>query len=569
MKLFKHFLVLLFLMSLLTSFNNNLFHPIIKFESNRETAGIKEFYSIDRAVSVNHWLQNKSFTFDTVGILKANNNYNPVSISQFALACYDHYIKTGDEKYKTHFLNQVNYLLDKKNFHDKGDDGIAYPYLFKFHDLQPPWYSGLAQGEVISVLIRYYSLTKDKKVLPVIKRIKDFMLLPLTKGGLLNTTAEGNTWIEEYPNSKQHLHVLNGFFITTIGLIEYCYIFPDDKQASDIKEKCLTAIKQSIPFYETGNNWLTYDRGSKGSVSSWYMKAQVLEMEHLFRLTQDPFFRKQSMIWATYTFERPLDMPSCYLNYANLGIPVKRVNNIFVQAEDRSNILTRNIVTNDTAIGFKTRFFGQYLLDNSNKTYFDLTLALANTKGQIQYKLSKNITVGSIIFKLINDTVNVNLEQVTCGSDSGKITKNISQFVKVASANKVEYWFKSPIDINMLTLEFTNKKRPVAGITEIQLTPITEENELPVYGYFQSEILPVNSNNITVKASLNNQEPYLVCYRSSKDGKFIKQPWNVTDSFLSPESSVEINDGDCFVQFMVVFPMNKNKNRLLDVQVDY
>ncbi|MFZ7118441.1 MAG: D-glucuronyl C5-epimerase family protein [Bacteroidota bacterium] len=554
----------------MTSFNNNHLNPSIEFRNIKETDWIKEFYSIDRAVSVNHWLHNKSFTFDTSGIIKANNNYNPVSISQFALACYDHYIKTGDEKYKTHFLNQINYLLDKKIYHDKGDSGIAYPYWMTFHDLnKPPWYSGLAQAEVICVLIRYYALTKDKNVIPIIKKVRDFLFLPLDKGGLLNKTAEGNIWIEEYPNSKQHLHVLNGFFITTIGIIEYCTLFPDDKYAEEIKQECLTSIKKSVQFYETGNNWLTYDRGAKASVSSWYMKAQVLEMEHLFRLTKDTFFRKQSMIWATYTFERPLDMPSCYLNYANLGIPVKRVNNNFVQAEDRSNILTRNIVTNDTAIGFKTRFFGQYLLDNSNKTFFDLTLASATNKGQIKYKLSKNITVGSVIFKLINDTVNINLEQVTYSSDSGKTTKSISQFEKVASTNKVEYWFKSPVDINMLTLQFSNKQKPVAGITEVQLTPITEENELPVYGYFQSEILAVNSNYITVTALLNNKEPYLVCYRSSKDGKNIKQPWNVADSFLCPESKVEINDGDCFVQFMVVFPLNKSKNKLLDVQVDY
>ena len=45
-----------------------------------------------------------------------------------------------------------------------------------FHDLKDPWYSALAQSEAISVLIRYYVLTKDKSVLPLIVKLKNFMV---------------------------------------------------------------------------------------------------------------------------------------------------------------------------------------------------------------------------------------------------------------------------------------------------------------------------------------------------------------------------------------------------------
>ncbi|HMR46341.1 MAG TPA: D-glucuronyl C5-epimerase family protein [Bacteroidia bacterium] len=563
----KAFLFLILLVPLLVSFNTNHLNPQLEFGFKNPDQPLPVYMAISNAVSVNHWLHNKSFRFDSAGIVLANNNYNPVSISQFAIACYDQYQASNDKKYKTHFLNQVKYLTDKNNFHDKGDDGIAYPYLFKFHDLNPPWYSGLAQAEVISVLIRYYILTKDKKVIPLIKKIRNFLFLPLNKGGLLNTTAEGNIWIEEYPNSKQHLHVLNGFFITTIGVIEYCSVFPEDRYAEEIKQKCLVAIKKSIPFYETGSNWLTYDRGSKGSISSWYMKAQVLEMEQLFTLTNDSFFKKQSMIWSTYTFERPVDMPGCYLNYANLGTPVKHKGKAYVLSQDQSNILNRALIKKDTASGFKNTFINYGLTDNNQNTLLDLALKPEVNNATIEYSLNRIVPVGSVVFKLKSDSGTINLQKISYNN----VDENAIQFVNLQGAVKkdgeVIYHFNPFIETDDLILHFNNKYKKAAQITEIKLTPFAGETSLPAHGYFVSEVMPVNSNKLSVVATFTSNQPYLICYRTSKDGKFAKQPWMASDSFFSPENKIKIGDGHCFLQYMIIFPLEGNKNILTDIAV--
>lgn len=569
MKYIKSLALLLLVMSLLVSFNTNHLNPLHDYGFEIPSQPLLKYNAITDAVSVNHWLHNKSFSFDSIGIIKANNNYNPVSISQFAIACYDQFQKTNDNRYKTYFLNQVKYLMDKKNYHDKGDDGIAYPYLFQFHDLKPPWYSGLAQAEVISVLIRYYLLTQDKKVIPVIKKVRDFLFLPLNKGGLLNTTAEGNIWIEEYPNSKQHLHVLNGFFITTIGIIEYCNVFPNDRYAEEVKQKCLTAIKKSIPFYETGSNWLTYDRGSKGSVSSWYMKAQVLEMKQLFLLTGDSFFKKQEIIWATYTFERPVDMPSCYLNYANLGTPVKRKGDEYVQTKDQSNILNRTLINKDSASGFKNTFINYGLTDNNPNTLFDLTLKKEVSTATLEYRLNIIVPVSSIIFKLKSDSGTVNLQKISYNNVAAKTIQNVKLQEPIKFGDEIIYRFDTFIETDDLILQFNDKYKKAAQITEIKLTPFAGETMLPAYGYFTSDVLPVNSNSIQVTATLTSKLPYLICYRTSKDGKFVKQPWQASDSFFSPENKIEIGDGHCFVQYMIIFPLDKNRNKLTAIEVKY
>ena len=104
----------------------------------------------------------------------------------------------------------------------------------------------MAEAEFISVLIRYYSLTKDENVLPLIIKTRNLLLTPEADGGLLSKTPEGNTWIEEYGGSKQERHVLNGFFVTVISLYEYCQLFPDDKEARVILNDCYESIKKSL-----------------------------------------------------------------------------------------------------------------------------------------------------------------------------------------------------------------------------------------------------------------------------------------------------------------------------------
>jgi hypothetical protein len=76
----------------------------------------------------------------------------------------------------------------------------AYQFAWAGYGLASGWHSGLAQGQAISALIRYYYDTGDKSVLPLINELKNFLFLPQEKGGVLRTTPEGGIWFEEYPS---------------------------------------------------------------------------------------------------------------------------------------------------------------------------------------------------------------------------------------------------------------------------------------------------------------------------------------------------------------------------------
>ena len=205
---------------------------------------------------------------DEIGI-----QYNPVTIAQYALANYMKYMSTQEDRYKITFLTQVEYL--RNNYDVTGEDMIGFPYHFPMptYGLEPVWYSGMAQGQVISALARAYLLTRDESILPLVKKVNNFMLYPVPEGGTLTYTPEGNVWIEEYPSKEPSL-VLNGFMFSILGLYDYTHLFPDDGEVYQMYCSCLESLKASLKYYDTGS-WLKYSRLSDRLCGRNYMDVQV------------------------------------------------------------------------------------------------------------------------------------------------------------------------------------------------------------------------------------------------------------------------------------------------------
>lgn len=239
----------------------------------------------------------KKRTFDKQGIILSGKNYHPLLIAQYGLLAYYNFLETADSIYYKKVYNQIKYFKDssKVNFLFDGK-GIGLPYNFNFWDLRAPWYSGMTQGFAISFLLRYYKLTNDESILPVVEKIAYLLKTPQNEGGTLSKTKEGCTWIEEYPNSKRAPQVLNGFINGLIGLHEYSIFFPEDTIAKQIFTEAYECLKKSLEFYDT-TSWSYYDRNKK-QLSNRYLWYQIYEMKHLFDLFQEPLFDYQMRLWA-------------------------------------------------------------------------------------------------------------------------------------------------------------------------------------------------------------------------------------------------------------------------------
>ncbi len=239
-----------------------------------------------------------SYTFDNKGIIKLKNGkYHPLTIAQYGVLAYYQYIDSMDSTFFRRCINQVNYFKDSTRVNSLfNGKGIGLPYNFNFKDLKAPWYSGMTQGYALSYLLRYYTLTKDKTILPIIKKIAFVLISPQETGGTISTSKDGCYWIEEYPNSKKSRQVLNGFINALIGLYEYCQFFKEDLIALQIFNETYDCLKKNLEYYDTPT-WSFYNRNNV-PITNKYLWYQIYEMRHLYELFKEPLFDSQMRIWT-------------------------------------------------------------------------------------------------------------------------------------------------------------------------------------------------------------------------------------------------------------------------------
>lgn len=246
---------------------------------------------------------------DYCGVLQVDygkeigQQYNPVTIEQYALVCYNEFLKTRKEEWKDMFFQQVNWLVSAYDYIT--NDAIAIPYHFKLHDSGNPWYSGLDSAHFISIMRRAYELTQNSEFLDLMIKSKNFLILPLNKGGVLSKTPEGNVWIEEYQGSKRP-HVLNGFQYIIIGLADYLECFPDDIKMREFFQDCLLSLKMNVDKYEK-YFWLLYDRSMDKYrfVSTNYMPLQARKMLHLNNILKGGW-KEYYWRWMMYYYISPI-----------------------------------------------------------------------------------------------------------------------------------------------------------------------------------------------------------------------------------------------------------------------
>ena len=381
------------------------------------------------------------------------------------------------------------------------------------------------------------------------------MLLPLEQKGLFNKTAEGNVWIEEYPNSKQHLHVLNGFLVTTSSMHEYCKFFPQDKDAYDIYKKCLVSIKESAAYYETNNNWLTYDRGAKGAVSNWYMKAQVLEMEQLFMLTGDPYFKKQAVLWGTYCYQRNLDYVGCNINTINYAVPAIEKNGYYFAGTNTIKLIDRANILTDSAVGFSKPYRKFSVIDDNSKTIFSSEVDPSQRKSYIRLVFKSPIVCEGLQWQYAKDSASMPLDYLEIKEDEKSGWKKIKLSEKDKSiSNFNEMAFKKIYTVKEAQLVFENdKKINKVNIASINFYTKPKNDNFLKYAYKISEVVKINSICNKINISIDNTNEYYIFTRSAKDSLLNKVAWTANNSSTNVEQNNILGDGHCFAQFLFVF----------------
>lgn len=231
--------------------------------------------------------------------------YNPIAIAQYGLANYNQYIRTGDPQRKFNFLHVADWLVENLEENSAGFSVWQHHFDWDYRTtLRAPWYSGLAQGQGISLLVRACSETGETRYADAARSAFEPFLHSVEDGGIIFFDSTGDCWIEEYVVSPP-THILNGFIWASWGLYDY-FLLSGDIVAKTRFAEVTQTLEKNLSRYDVGF-WSLYELSGTWLhmvASPFYHSLHVVQLEAMYRLTSRPMFREYSRKWDRYRQDR-------------------------------------------------------------------------------------------------------------------------------------------------------------------------------------------------------------------------------------------------------------------------
>ncbi|MGH9512085.1 MAG: D-glucuronyl C5-epimerase family protein [Terriglobales bacterium] len=243
---------------------------------------------------------------------KIGLHYNPIAIAQWGLGNYNlfHERKSlSEEKSESRnhecrqkFVAASDWLCT--NLEQNGSGIWVWNHHFGWEyrtTLKAPWYSALAQGQGISLLVRGHAETGDSKYLDAAERAFTSFLRSTTEGGVTFVDQKGNTWFEEYIVSPP-THILNGFIWAAWGVWDY-FLATKDSAAAKLYDAAVQTLRANLSRYDLGW-WSLYEQSGTALpmvASSFYHRLHIVQLRVMYRLTGDKLFADYAGRWQEYS----------------------------------------------------------------------------------------------------------------------------------------------------------------------------------------------------------------------------------------------------------------------------
>ena len=246
--------------------------------------------------------------FDSIGIPQLNYEgdigiqYNPIAIAQWSLGNYNSWKKNNKKTNYDKFFDGADWLVDNLKLNPKNQ--YVWNHYFNWvykEELINPWYSGLAQGQGLSVLCRAYHISKNKKYLDCLNKVYTSFLIDVKDGGVTFTDNNEDIWIEEYIMQNKPTHILNGFIWGLWGIYDY-WLLTKDTDAKNLFDKYAETLRKNIKKYDIGY-WSLYelsDNAISMRASTFYHKLHIVQLHILFKMTNIDIFQKMGDKWLSY-----------------------------------------------------------------------------------------------------------------------------------------------------------------------------------------------------------------------------------------------------------------------------
>lgn len=232
--------------------------------------------------------------------------YNPIAIAQYGLANYNQLAQVSDaQQRREKFLAASKWLMANLTQNGKGAWVWNHNFDWEYRNtLKAPWYSGLAQGQGVSLLLRAHRATGDATYLDAAQRAFATLNLPINEGGVLFTDDQGDVWIEEYLVNPP-THILNGMIWASWGIYDYG-LTTNDAAPRALFDRVAQTVLHNLERYDLGF-WSLYEQSGtrlKMIASPFYHRLHIVQLRVMHKLTGNDLFLEYADRWQRYAQSR-------------------------------------------------------------------------------------------------------------------------------------------------------------------------------------------------------------------------------------------------------------------------
>jgi heparosan-N-sulfate-glucuronate 5-epimerase len=255
---------------------------------------------------------NYAGVYDSAGIPqldyrgKIGRQYNPIAIAQYGLGNYNLFRRTGSAVHRDNFFRVAEWLALHLEQNPQALAVWNHNFDWEYRDtLRAPWYSALAQGQGISVLVRAHALSNEKpsgdsRYLDAAQQALASFFKLVSEGGVTFTDEQGDLWFEEYVVSPP-THILNGFIWAAWGVYDY-FLATQDRSAQDLFARAVRTLKRNLDRYDLGF-WSLYEQSGTRLpmvASPFYHQLHIVQLRVMHRLTGEDEFMRVADRWESY-----------------------------------------------------------------------------------------------------------------------------------------------------------------------------------------------------------------------------------------------------------------------------
>ncbi|MGA2002266.1 MAG: D-glucuronyl C5-epimerase family protein [Terriglobales bacterium] len=283
----------------------DFWHDVPEINSRATSTSLGEYYMPfhQKADYAGHYDANGIPMLDYRGAIGLQ--YNPIAIAQWGLANFNRFRQTGDETRLQRTLKAAHWLVVNLEQNSAGLFVWNHHFDWDYRDtLKAPWYSGLAQGQGTSLLLRAHAHTGEEKFQQAAEKAFVSMTRAIAEGGVLFEDDKKNLWIEEYLVDPP-THILNGFIWALWGVFDYA-LANEDSAAKAIFDRGVKTLLHNLARFDTGY-WSLYEQSGirlKMLASPFYHRLHIVQLRIMKNLTGDIRFLEVADRWEGYA-QRP------------------------------------------------------------------------------------------------------------------------------------------------------------------------------------------------------------------------------------------------------------------------